>query len=719
MRTFRLRFLALAGAIALCALGVSFETAGGARADGEVTAPVVTMTPNTGITDGQAVTITVKTSTAQPAFAATASLCRAGVDYQPSTTSRPNVDFESDGANCPGPSHPLSSSSDTRVNDNSVGINGPSPEGESFQFRIGSGLVKWQDTVSGSEAVERTLQCDSTHACVVVVQIRYRASADGPVTWKPYVLPIGYGDADPIAGCGGPADAVLAAGGGDRMTEAWIKWTLAACKREGAVKGAPSRTSFVGEGPGVDGFAKGIYDFAYTGAGYNEDVDLLKPLPDTPRQEERPAVAVPIALNAAVIAVGGGYHPLNADGTVSDRKAAYTDIKMSADEAAAMFSGGNEGVAQRTPDSTEQSPKTYGDKIIARNAQLSGGLYDATAGMAIGAYADGEVFSFYATRFFKTVAPNLWKVPNTPFFETDAGKTRGIDAELSKASPSFSKALSLISGRPTLRKNLIGPGPNTVGGVWVLTDYQTAKALGLTPVKIENKSGEFVEPTPASIAAAVKSMKADDDGVMVSDPSVTEKQDGVTPYPMSFVEYALAPTQPLLEDDCTARTASDALLKDWLTYVTTDGQTNLPAGFVALPDSMKTQAADQIKKVGKAKTTGLCAEEVEETPSTTTTTVASGNTTQTTIPTNNDIPRSSFSDSSLNALSNVPKSNINSNIPGVTTEAPKTITPVAIEKPSIPGFAGAGSAGWMGTLLALVGIVTMSSVALFFSSRAK
>jgi hypothetical protein len=78
---------------------------------------------------------------------------------------------------------------------------------------------------------------------------------------------------------------------------------------------------------------------------------------------------------------------------------------------------------------------------------------------------------------------------------------------------------------------------------------------------------------------------------------------------LTFVEYAMVPAERLRADapGCAPRTASQALLTDWLKYLTGPGQTKLAKGFVALPDSLKTEATAALLKVGAAPTTGACA----------------------------------------------------------------------------------------------------------------
>jgi hypothetical protein len=74
----------------------------------------------------------------------------------------------------------------------------------------------------------------------------------------------------------------------------------------------------------------------------------------------------------------------------------------------------------------------------------------------------------------------------------------------------------------------------------------------------------------------------------------------VQPYPLTFVEYALAPATPLVDATCTPRAGSQALLTTWLSYITGPGQKILPKGFEPLPPALATEAATPVAEVGTA-----------------------------------------------------------------------------------------------------------------------
>jgi hypothetical protein len=489
------------------------------------------------------------------------------------------------------------------------------------------------------------------------------------------------------------------------MSDAWINWTLAACALPGA-HGAPGRATFAGEGDGVVGFANSRYDLAYTAGGYDPAIKFLGST-----DPHRAAVAVPIALNAAVIGVAGGRH-------VGTHKVPYKDIKVTPAESAVMISGGSAGVAQKSPSGSG----TYGDDIKARNPELaSTDLFDSAAGFAVGAYSDAEVFSWYGTRFFTTLAPQAWKVPNAPAFGSDAGHARGIDAALAIANPGFNpQYVNLLTGRPALRKGLLGLGTNTSGGVWVLSDMETATALNLIPAQLQNADGTFVAPNADTMRAALPGMKADEQGILISDP----KKGSANAYPMTFVEYALVPAEPLVNADCSPRGDSQKLLTNWLTYVTGDGQAKLPAGMVALPDNLRKEAADAIKKVGT--TASGCASGAAVQPPA----IGGGGgpAGSAAPPLAIPPPESAASPAVGSPLPGIGASGLpaDSGVGSDASALPSDATsPGAAEHgarqlaAAIPAFAGRRSAGWGSSAFALLGVIALSSLALVVTARTR
>ncbi len=228
-------------------------------------------------------------------------------------------------------------------------------------------------------------------------------------------------------------------------------------------------------------------------------------------------------------------------------------------------------------------------------------------------------------------------------------------------------------------------------------------------------------------------MKPDAHGLLVPDPSAIAKAvpaaGATAAYPLTYVIYALVPTQPLYDTNtCALRTTSQLLLANWLRYVTGTGQTNLPAGMAPLPSALAAQAKADIAQVGAAPVTGTCAKFIHnggKPPTTTTTTTVPGS--PTTIPGGGTAPISStlgnFGGSSGSgggsvgssgsssgpsvALTNIPSSGKSGN-PGPT----RPIETIA----AIPPFGGHRTAGAFDGALALVGIALITSLAAWITA---
>ena len=312
------------------------------------------------------------------------------------------------------------------------------------------------------------------------------------------------------------------------------------------------------------------------------------------RTRKRPAIAVPIGLNAVVLGLGGGYIDQTADRFRPYDKAAELTIP----ELTTLLAGGPAGNIQ-----------SHLSDIYVRNPELaSPGMFTIQNGaVLLSAPSDGESTSWFATRYVSSLDNSDWVVPSLPLYGDDAGKPRGVDADLALASPSYNNAITLLTGRPPLEK-AVDSIDASGGGTWALTDLTTADALGMVPTQIQNADGEFVAPTAETMAAAVAGMQTNDDGTKVPDPNQT------VGYPLTYVEYALVPTQPLADAANVCRTSSQALLTTWLDYVTGTGQTNLPAGLVPLTPDLKAEAIAAIKKVGATKATKPCTAPTSSTP---------------------------------------------------------------------------------------------------------
>ena len=634
----------------------------------------VSATPTSGLIDGQRVTITIKSDPTFPIYQVEARVCRAGVTYQPSSGNRPNADFELGGLNCP--SDPITSSADVTSVDANVLTQAQTDKGNPMSIRVGAGTTSWPVGNPTS-----SITCDSENPCTLVVEI-----LGGPgATWVPWTTTLTYRIDDPVLGCGGPADGAITSGGSDRITDAWVAWTLAECHRPGRL-GAAAKASFVGEGSAIENYRAGLLDLGYTAAGDDATVGLIAP---DSASKPRASVPVPIALNATVIAVAGGFRQ---DG----QKLNYGPIKLTMAEAASLIGGGT------------QSMSPFLNEITKRNPELGASFFDYSSSVQIAAYADAEATSYFGSQLFSTQQREAFRVPDQPTFGSDAGKYRGADSNFALADPSYAGALNLLTGRSSLSKTMTGISPSSSGGVWFLTDQATAQSLGLTTVELENANGVFVGPTPESMAAAVPTMKTDAQGYLLPDPNANVGPSEVQPYPLTFVEYALAPTTPLADSNNVCRTNSQTMLVTWLNYLTGPGQSVLPAGFQPLTPSLLAQASAAVQRVGVASPASPCTGSASGTSTTTTTIAPVVASADTATNYNNSYSPSQFS---------TPRSSAGlTSGPGTVVAKTDNVTLAAARGP-VPDYVGGSLANRLSAGLAIVGIIVMTAFAALATSR--
>jgi len=693
-RTRRLHGAALAVLIAIAFASV-YAGAGGA--DNILPDPgwaVTAGSSTTNLVDGQVVTVNVKSRTDVAVNQVEIRECRFGVTY-----STP-ADVLPDAGNCP--SRPVSTSADyfvTRSASGGLAFLARTADGANIPFLVGEGVVDWSNASGNS-----SLTCDPTHPCALVVEI----SAGTETAFQ--TLKLDFADADPLAACGGAAAGALNTGGSDEISDAWAAWTRDECARTGS--GAPTRASFTDERAAVTSFAQGDLDIAYTAAGYDAKVGL----PSVPAASRRAAVAIPIALNASVIAAGGGQHQL-VNGIPLGDKARYPDasLELTAAETGALLGGGQPWISRLD--------KPYGNDIVTRNPVLQGILYAPDAGV----YAPSETLSstWYMTSYLSSLAPSDFVRPTVA-----PPAPHGPTASLALSQPPFNE-INLYTGRPSLQKVMFPEAISaTDGPVWSMTDLASARALGITPVALES-GGDFVAPTAAAMDAAVADMKPDAAGVLIPDPGAvaraTPAAGATKPYPLTYVIYALVPAQPLVDQStCALRLTSEQHLYEWLRYLTGAGQSNLPEGMEPLPAALAAQARADIAKVGATPVLLHCPVKGGG-GSTTTTPTTVGPTTATTV-----LPASlSGGDQSIVPTGGVGLSyrQTGGRVTSIPTPPATVITVPPAGKSggsgatqavdasvSVPPFAGHRTAGALGGVIALVGIALITSLAAWITA---
>jgi hypothetical protein len=543
--------------------------------DGQEVPYTVTVTPTRDLTDGRQIAITIKTTAAHPIYEAQARVCRSGVNYQQGDGIRIHESGRKGGPNCP--DIPISSSASVEGISAKTFQFASTPEGETIFMRIGTGVVAWQDVTSPTFE-QRNLTCDSKNPCSLVVQL-LTGPVGQPIVWTPVVIPLTYAEVDPLAGCGGAAAGSLTASGSDAVSDAWVRWTLDSCGTKGP-PGAWTTMSFGSDEEAVKRVAGGKLDLAYSTNG--ESAGFLEGV-ENPRE----LVAVPVALGASVFGVANGY--------IDDagRKRPYGPIKLTVGEFTSLVAQGQylKGVA--TP-------------IQIRNPELGRppGLFIAVGENKVTAFSEGGGVPWQTTRYLDaadTTEPNqVWRSPTgVPELGADQDRPRGVHTSFALADPTFSFVLGLLTGRPSLAREL-GRLPAEGGGFWLLGDWSTTEAYDMRAVSLETTPGTFVAPSTESLQAAVAGMEKLPDGTRAPTPA------NKAGYPLTYVLYALAPATPLADADNVCRPQSQELLKTWLTYLVGDGQKVLPPGFAPLTDELKAEAADRIAKVGATPAATPC-----------------------------------------------------------------------------------------------------------------
>lgn len=129
---------------------------------------------------------------------------------------------------------------------------------------------------------------------------------------------------------------------------------------------------------------------------------------------------------------------------------------------------------------------------------------------------------------------------------------------------------------------LIKQGDGTIGYV----DLSDAKASGLRFAAIQNKEGEYVEPSLDAATAALAGARVNDD--LTYDPLDAA---GADSYPITAPTYLLVKAE--YDDPAKAE-----LVKAFVTYLLTDAQAlAAEVDFAQLPDSLRQKALAQLDKV--------------------------------------------------------------------------------------------------------------------------
>jgi hypothetical protein len=445
-------------------------------------------------------------------------------------------------------------------------------------------------------------KCDSTDPCTFAVAV-YASTASDPTTQiVTHVLgvPVTYLPDSLNSSCGGAAPGQVNTIGDDRLNSAINTWTLGACGAgTGGGKALTTNTSSQQtDATALCSFAAGKSDLAYSSVGYTAAGFDPSKCPGGP-QPARPYVAVPIAVNAVVMAHSQTQSIFALQNPVVGPF--QNQLNMTVDQMATLLSNGSflSGTFEGLWGSS------FGHALLAENPELKtdvgyrGPLSALAQPIVVTSGTAGT--TLFTTAFLQALAPAGDLKSNPSVSEGIASQPLGVTSNFGTADPAL-YYVNTYTGSAAMLKDLSPPT-----STWVLTDAASAAAAWggqadvalQTPDSIGSATPAYVAPTKASMSAAISDMTAQPDGTLVPNPKATPVG-GIEPYPLTFVEYAIAPTQPLLNPDCSPNTQAQQTLAAWLNYVTGAGQSELPNGLQSLPPTLQGQAAAGIAKVGQA-----------------------------------------------------------------------------------------------------------------------
>jgi phosphate transport system substrate-binding protein len=144
--------------------------------------------------------------------------------------------------------------------------------------------------------------------------------------------------------------------------------------------------------------------------------------------------------------------------------------------------------------------------------------------------------------------------------------------------PSTARAASGNGGVAQVIKST----PGAIGYV----DYADAKASGLSFASVQNKSGDYIAPSPTSASAAAAGVT-----VMPNLTFAAAWASGATSYPITYQSWVLVYAKQANANDAK-------LLQAYIGYLIGDGQKLLPSlGYAPLPTSIDSSAKAQLSKI--------------------------------------------------------------------------------------------------------------------------
>jgi ABC-type phosphate transport system substrate-binding protein len=425
------------------------------------------------------------------------------------------------------------------------------------------------------------LNCSASNSCTVMAYENDGQSIPpGGLPVSRVVVPITFAPSQ--ADCPNITDFDVRADGSATSATLFYDWAARLCNGDNAVVVDYTENSST---TGRENFLNGLTDFAVSGLPATEEELMAHP-------EHREFSYIPLVASATVIAYNftDPFTGQPLDNVVLSPRLVARIVTNSSLET--FFQDRellrlNPGV--RFPTSVLARPNIRAE----RNADTR----IVTNWFA--ADADAQLFLTNSDRFRATVSPEYigYQYPQDLF------ESVSQDSEYLPRQGQRNVALRLFYGvKPTgiLRENT-----STTGVIGVM-DLPTARRFGLKIAKIVNPNGTVVEATDEAILKGVADMDISAEGFYIPDPTPED----LNAYPLAKVEYALVP------NTFPTQTKVDKVLR-LLNYGLNEGQTSLPSGFVALPETLKISAISAIASVSIPTTTTTTT-----TTTTSTTTVA-------------------------------------------------------------------------------------------------
>jgi phosphate transport system substrate-binding protein len=197
-------------------------------------------------------------------------------------------------------------------------------------------------------------------------------------------------------------------------------------------------------------------------------------------------------------------------------------------------------------------------------ASINSGVSLPSTPITIAVRSDSSGTTQNFTLFLKDAVPSVWTLGSSSTIKWPSTARAG-------------------SGNPGVAQ-IVKSTPGAIGYV----DYATAKASGLSFASVQNKTGAYIAPSPASASAA-----ADSATVATNLTFAAAWAPGASAYPITYQSWDLVYAQQPNASDA-------ALLKAWIGYLIspTGGQALLGGlGYAPLPSNLDQMAVSQLSQI--------------------------------------------------------------------------------------------------------------------------